>query len=65
MRGALLEARPAIVAPHFLSISRVSFCVSADVCGNLSIQENGRTASMITLEWEVAPELLSSVGMRG
>jgi hypothetical protein len=54
----LPEARPEIVAPHFLSIARTSSCVSADVGGNFSIQPNGRTASMIALEWEVPPEFL-------
>ena len=39
---------------HFSSISRASFAVSADGKGNLSIQANGRQASMIALECEVS-----------
>src|SRR6266852_9859152 len=51
--------------PHFSSIARASASESAEVGGNLSIQGNGRQASMITFECEVMPRALSAAGMRG
>ena len=56
---------PLSTAPHFCSIARASSCEIADVGGNLSIQANGRQASMIAFECDVTPRALSSDGIRG
>src|SRR5215467_2503586 len=52
-------------APHFASIALASSSDSVEVGGNLSSQENGRQASITSLEWEVTPRSLSGSGMRG
>ena len=63
MRIKLISRRD--LSPHFASISRASSDDSAEVGGNLSIQANGRQASMIAFECEVTPRSLSGGGMRG
>src|SRR2546425_7283194 len=60
-RGAVALRTP----PHFFSMARASSCESADVGGNLSIQANGRQASMMTFECEVMPRSRSGAEMRG